>query len=556
MKKFTLFFLGLLFLSIGCQRKPGPRRAVSTDAFEKAYALLSVNQDSAFYYFNRLVSESRDSLHVGLAYTNMAMIQSDAGDYFGAQESLISSVRFLGESHAARRPYQAQNYNELAITALKLKNFKEAIGYCKQALSLTNDSSFRTNIYNNEANAYRYQRKYRLALEHYRQAIRLTDRHGKPFARVLTNYAIARWLDRPAYNPIPELMQSLQIRIREKDLWGQNSSYAHLADYYTGKVPDSALYYARKRHETARQLNSPDDELESLQKLLVLIPGDRVRSYINRFTFLNDSLQTARNAAKNQFALIRYDAEKNKADNLRLQKTNADKEYQLSRQRLLLWGGLLLVLSGMALALLWYRKRKQRMIWETQIAIQDLKLQTSKRVHDVVANGLYRLMTEIDYRDKINKEDLLDRIEVLYERSRDISYEQEPSPTDDFQGTVADLLESFATDQVKILMVGNSAELWAGVSRQIKDELLPVLQELLVNMKKHSGAKAVTIRFEMSAGQLLISYADDGAGLPVNVNFGNGLQNTGNRIQRLSGTVNFDSDTAKGVHVSICIPVA
>lgn len=41
-----------------------------------------------------------------------------------------------------------------------------------------------------------------------------------------------------------------------------------------------------------------DDELEALTKLMNLSPAKQLKQYIIRYQYLNDSMQTARNAAK------------------------------------------------------------------------------------------------------------------------------------------------------------------------------------------------------------------------------------------------------------------
>lgn len=556
MRKLILLLSGMLLFLVSCQPKPKAKKTASLSAFDKAYNLLTVNQDSAFYYFNKLVSESRDSQQVALAYTNMAMIQSDAGDYYGAQESLISSVQFLGEMNKDRQPYQAQNYNELAITAIKLKNYKEAITYGDQALALTSDSSFKTTILNNQANAYRYLKDYRPAMERYRQAINLADRRGKPFARVLTNFAISRWLDNPKYNPVPELLRALQIRLQERDAWGQNSSYAHLADYYTEHLPDSALYYANRRFNIVKQLKSPDDELEALQKLIALAPMAKVRPYFTRFTALNDSLQTARNAAKNQFALIRYNVEKNKADNLRLQNENQTKKYQLFLRNVLLSVGTLIFIAALVFFLAWLKRRNIREAREKQEAIHDTQRKASKKVHDALSNDIYVLMKRIKHDLELDRQWLFLQTSNIYEQSRDLSYEILYSINENFDKVLKDLLMRFGSEDTHVVLAGNDKELWEKVNATVKLELKYVLQELMVNMQKHSQAANVIIKFDQNGTNGIVTYIDDGIGLPNKVIHGNGLTNTETRINSIGGGITFDNNDAKGLKINITFPLA
>jgi hypothetical protein len=67
-------------------------------------------------------------------------------------------------------------------------------------------------------------------------------------------------------------------------------------------------------------VNSPDDRLLALQKLIPLTDEQNSKKYFAEYRQLSDSIQTVGNNAKNQFALIRYETERHKADNFLLQR--------------------------------------------------------------------------------------------------------------------------------------------------------------------------------------------------------------------------------------------
>ncbi|NOW98939.1 tetratricopeptide repeat-containing sensor histidine kinase [Mucilaginibacter sp. SG564] len=557
MKKRLFLLLLLVQGLLSCQTKnPPPGKPVKTADYKKAESFLYRQNDSAYYYFNKVVAVSKDSLQIAMAYNNMAVIQSDAGDYFGSQESLATSLRFLDEEKEKNYPCLSSDYNELGVTNVNLKNYEAALPFYDQAIRFTRKEAFKRIFLNNKALALEKKGDYVGALALYRSTISQTPKNGKEYARILSNMARTRWLQRPGYNAAPELLTALRIRQREKDLWGQNASYAHLADYYAMLKPDSAFRYAGEMYRVARLIASPDDQLEALQKLVRLGPPEAIKGYFFRYQQLSDSLQAARNAAKNQFAFIRYDVEKNKADKLKFQRDNTEKKYQLVRQRILLYGLILAVLAGVVFAVFWYRKRKQRLELEAQRAISEHQFRTSKKVHDVVANGLYRIMSEIEYQHAIDKEQLLDRIEVLYEQSRDISYEKQSVAEDNFQDQVTALLMAFANAGTKVGMVGNARDIWENVSAPVREEVLHILQELMVNMAKHSQAAHVVVRFAREENKVEIHYADDGLGFPAQVTYGNGLRNTGNRIDHIHGAITFDTSAEKGLQIQVSFPVA
>jgi len=527
---------------------------ISAD-YKKGEALLGVKSDSAFYWFNKVVGSEKDSLQLAKAYNHMAAIQFDAGDYFGAQESLLSSLKSLNEHNPKHYYCLSSDYNELGNTSHNLRNYDAAIGYFIKAIQFAQDTGFKAVFVNNQALNYQKKKQYTRALELYRSIIDQSKADPKRYARVLTNTAMTKWLQDSSYNAESELLTALHIRENEKDEWGLNSSYGHLADYYFHSRPAASLQYAEQLYSIAGRLRSPDDELEALQKLIPLRSGKNVKPLFKRYQLLQDSLQTARNNAKNQFALIRYDAEKNKADNLELQKDNSEKKLQIIRQRVGLYSFVFILFLGAAFTIRWYRKRKLKMEREAQQKIRESQLRTSQKVHDVVANGLYRIMNEIEYKENLVKEELLDRIDTLYEKSRDISYEQPLVTDDSYDTTITSLLTSFASPATKILITGNNNEMWTNVSAKNKQELQLVLEELMVNMKKHSNAKNIVIKFERQDKKVNIQYADDGVGFsPTAVN-GNGLVNTGNRMKAMGGSIIFDKSAGKGFKARLYFPI-
>jgi tetratricopeptide (TPR) repeat protein len=485
----------------------------------------------------------------------MAAITAEAGDYFGSQEILLRSLAYLDEKNPKHWGCLASNYNDLGLAAMNLKEYKAALPYYDAALKFSGRRAFQLVILNNKALTYQRSGNYLEALKIYKKVLSESKRGGTEYARTLSNKARAQWLLQPGYHAAPELLTALKIRIKKDDLWGQNASYSHLTDYYKSYKPDSALFYAKLRYHIARKLNSPVDRIPALRELIKLSPPHAAQQYFSEYQHLNDSIQITRSAAKNQFALIRYEAEKAKADNLELQKEVTEKKYRIVRQNIVLYTILSFFVATVIMAILWYRKRRQRLEMESENRLREMQLQTSKRVHDVVANGLYRIMTELEHNDHLAREQLLDKIDVLYEQSRDISYEKSPIHLNHFQDRVAELLKSFASQDTRILVAGNSNELWGGVGIRILNELEHILQELMVNMTKHSHARTVVVRFEQQKQHIVIIYTDDGKGLPSNLQYGNGLVNTENRIKDLNGSISFGDNKGQGLKVQILVPI-
>jgi len=544
-----------MLIIAACRKRTSEVKIIKTDDYNKADSLLSLQKDSAFYYFNKIATTSQDSFERALAYNNMATIIADAGDFFGSQEILLTSLQYLDEKNPKHWSCLASNYNELGLATMNLKEYKAALPYYDRALKFSDYRAFQLVILNNKALTYQRSGNYLEALKIYKEVLAESKKGGKEYARTLSNKARTQWLLQPDYNAAPELLTALRIRIESNDLWGQNASYSHLTDFYSANKPDSALFYARKRYSVAQELNSPVDRIPALRELIKQSTPHAAQQYFAEYQRLSDSIQIARSVAKNQFALIRYEAEKAKADNLELQKDVTEKKYRIIRQNIVLYTILVLFCFTIVFAILWYRKRRQRLQMEAENRVRKMQLQTSKKVHDVVANGLYRIMTEIEHRDHLDREQLLDKIEMLYEQSRDISYEKPEDTQDDYQEKIADLLRSFAAQDTRVLVAGNSEQLWKGAGIRILYELEHILQELMVNMTKHSHARTVVVRFERKKQHIVIIYTDDGKGLPSDLKYGNGLVNTENRIKDLNGSISFGANKERGLKVRILVPI-
>lgn len=554
MKSFCLC-LSLSFLAIiACKKQHKAVPVSASPDYKKGVSFLNSRHDSAYYYLNKAATESKDSLQVAQAYNVMAVILAREGDYYGAQEDLLTSLKYL---HAERENDQyclVADYNVLGSTSLNQKNYDAAIGYYDQASHSAKNERSKAVALNNKAVAFQKKGQYSQAAAIYESILIQSKKEKKEFARVLCNLATVRWLQDSNYRAAPDLMMALQIRKEEKDDWGLNSNYAHLADYYMHSRPDSALIYAKAMYAVATQLKSPDDEIEALEKLIMLSPPNKVKPFFAQYRQLKDSLETARNAAKNQFALIRYEVEKNKADNLRLQRENADKKAEVVQQRAISFGVIAIFMLLTGAGILWYRKRKQKLEWEKERVKQNARLQISKKVHDVVANGIYHLMKEVEHGENMERGKLVDQLDDLYLKSRDISYEPTGTSSDDFQAKVAEILLPYGATGRKVLITGNEESVWKDVEPKVKKELEPILQELMVNMDKHSEAQNVVIRFDWEGKGLIVQYTDDGVGLPADCHFGNGLTNTENRIADTGGWISFERNIPTGVKVLIYFP--
>ncbi|WP_317191336.1 sensor histidine kinase [Flavobacterium agrisoli] len=118
------------------------------------------------------------------------------------------------------------------------------------------------------------------------------------------------------------------------------------------------------------------------------------------------------------------------------------------------------------------------------------------------------------------------------------------------------MLATYNTNTRNIIINNIDTVNWPIIDDIKKVTLYRVLQELMVNMKKHSEATLVVLTFDVSTPKsLLFYYVDNGNGCLITQITKNGLQNVENRIRAINGTCIFDTAPEKGFKIKLSIPI-
>jgi PAS domain S-box-containing protein len=92
--------------------------------------------------------------------------------------------------------------------------------------------------------------------------------------------------------------------------------------------------------------------------------------------------------------------------------------------------------------------------------------------------------------------------------------------------------------------------------REVSVELLRVLQEALVNARRHSGARDVEVRLRTDDEAIVIEVADDGRGFDATSDSaGIGLSAMRERVEGLGGRIEVRSRPGEGTNVTVTVPL-
>ncbi len=506
-------------------------------------------------YFERI----KDSQGIAKNLLTIGTIQKDKNDFFGSKETLVEALKFLNVRKD--RNLMAYAYNVLATDHRKLLNLSDAITYYNRAIATTDSEKDKLLFKNNLAVTYMDDNSYDKAIATLsgiqEDSLWLDNQIEK--ARVLDNLAYARWLAGHAVSA-EDFKVPLHLRKQNKDRRGQIASYTHLGEYYAQSKPPLGKRYFDSVIQLSKLSKIPRAEKDALKFLMRLEP-DNVQFH-DRYIALQDSLYAQELQVKTQFAKYKYDDRIKQESIQSLELENTQRAMEASRQRaykIMYLGGVFFMISVLGFTFFIFVQRTKRLKQANKIArleaIHDTEAELSRKIHDDHGAELNKAMLMVQ--NDVDKSVVLDSLEKLYHRSRDLAREINEVDTGPhfWEGLVA-MLTFRTPNTVKLFLSGGKEIDWASVAGPTKTVLYKVLQELMINLARHSDANAVAITFQIHEKNLLVGYEDDGAGATQEaLVMKNGLRNTEKRIQAIHGSIIFDTEKNGGFRAEIQIPI-
>ncbi|WP_278010893.1 tetratricopeptide repeat-containing sensor histidine kinase [Flavobacterium gyeonganense] len=485
----------------------------------------------------------------------MASIQQINGDYYGSKETLTEALPYIRKKDV----YSASVNNFFGIADKELSIYDDAIHYYKEAIKECTDSVSKQGPLNNIAVVYIQQKKYDKAIHILKTIINseTLDKHSltNNKARVLDNLGYAYFKKGIPEKGLVLMTESFRLRNQIDDTYGAIESNLHLAEYYTKTDSEKSNDYAKNAYQIATKSNSVDERLKSLA---ILIANGSGSTYARKYITLNDSIIKIRNNYKNKFAKIKYDSKKEKDENQKLRLEKAENSLALQKakyQRIFFIIGIISLFF--LLAYLKKRYENRNRIEKIKTAY-DTETRIAKDIHDELANDVFHAITYAQTQSltsRNNKETLLQNLDHIYSRVRGISRENNDIDTGpNYSANLKEMFSTYNSSSTNVIITNIEKVNWDLIEDLKKIAIQRVLHELMVNMKKHSNASIVVVKFESNPHNLFIDYSDNGKGCEKSKIIKNGLQNMENRILAIKGTITFDTEPDKGFKAQITIP--
>lgn len=540
-----LFYI-FLFLFVSCRNSETNPLPLDQNLKIAESLYYSKKNNDAYYYYNKSLDyniENQNNKRASYCLLQMANIEHSESDYINSEISATKAISFFDENTDIT--YKTNALNTLGRNYTQLSNFDEALKVYNNVLLLNPDELTKCITKNNIAYVYSKMGKYAKAITLLSsiEKNKILENYPLEYARILHNKGNYLY-QLKNHKSLLYLEEALQIREKNYDDAQIVSSYLHLAAYFEDSNKNKAYEWAKKAYTSATNASIQDDRLEALDLLFKNTNAVNLKNkHYDDFYRINDSLNKSRQKAKNQFAKIKFDAE---------QEIKKRKEYEV---KMYFYFGLLLF--SILLFFLIYRftiKRNRKKIKETAYLTET---RISKKLHDELANDVHNAIAFAETQDLENKENkdiLLDNLEVIYHRARNISSENKAIDTGEkYLEKLKAMLSTYNSSSRNVIVNMNLFN-HLKISKEVKVIIYRVLQELMVNMKKHSQCSIASISIKSYKKTIEINYADNGIGTDNLLNLKNGLQNVENRIIAINGTINFDTKPEKGFKVQIEIP--
>jgi signal transduction histidine kinase len=205
-----------------------------------------------------------------------------------------------------------------------------------------------------------------------------------------------------------------------------------------------------------------------------------------------------------------------------------------------------------------------------EAGVLDERQRMAGEIHDILAQGLTGIVTQLEAADQaadrpadwqrhLGQAKQLARDSLTEARRSVQALSPQPLTEAGLPDALADVVDGWST------MNGVTAELiTTGTAQRLLPEiettLLRTAQEALANVARHAGASRVALTLSYMEDLVTLDVRDDGLGFdpaaprPAGADGGFGLAAMRERVHRIAGTLEVESEPGSGTAISACVP--
>jgi signal transduction histidine kinase len=456
-----------------------------------------------------------------------------------------NNLRKLATNHTL----QGVEYHRIKDNEKARENFTKALELSKEIGDVKEEAT----SYHNLATIYADLEQLDLAIANFEKSLELKTQLENESIMPVTLIELGNVLSKDQDFKKGEsfLLRGFDQAKNQKNIHQQENAAHKLGEHYEriGNLP-KALYYQRLTNSLGDSLFN-DDYISKMNQLYVAFETEQTKSQL-----LDEQL---------------------KSQQLEKAKTEADlKIAQRNSQLIGSLGGLLVLLLGGGF--LFYRnkqKEKEKIatvkIEEQQKGLaavihaqEEERKRIAKDLHDGIVQQLgglkLGLQRVLPIKSDPDAKKMMKILDDSAQELREISHRMMPRALSDLGLVPAlrDMLEnSLGHSEIGFEFETFGISDFDRFEERIEISLYRIVQELINNVIKHSGANQVNIQLIKSGNHLALIVEDNGKGFSTNTpKSGIGLMNISSRLDTLNGQVNFEPSPEGGTLATINIPLA
>ena len=550
------------------------------------------NYHRASKYLNEAMKiriKMNDQSGMASLYNKLGIIDQKQGRLKDALENQLSALKIyqkLGQDKLI-----GHTYNNIAIIHQNLDNPEKALEYHTKALEYRmklNDKMGEATSYSNMANLFARIHDTISAVTFYQKALDMARslKNEELISGNLSNISNI-YMGRKEYGTaLKHYEESLAIREKLGDSKGISSTLSRIGTVYTetGRYREASgvLYRSLK---IARDISVVEEEMSALLGLAKLkaLTHQLDSSFVLMKEYVNmkDSVYNAR--IKQQILDVQSQYETDQLEQglelMRKEKENTEIKLRQRKTELLLAIIILISITGAGIFEFYRYRQGQKAaataekLNEQEIRInavleaqEDERRRIAKELHDGVGQTLSAIMLNYQsLRARLTAEKRApeyQKIEKMLDQVgsevRSISHQMIPKELEQFGllPAIEEMLKMNLENSHIQYLFENSG--WSGrLSDSVELAIFRILQELVSNCIKHSGAGLLSVQLLRLPAHVVLAVSDDGVGFDVanKEKNGIGLLNIASRVDAVKGHLFYESTPETGTTATIRIPI-
>lgn len=532
---------------------------------------------------------ANDATGIAASYNNLGGVNNALGNYEKSTGYFIEALK-INET-ANNEKGIAMNCNNLSIAYRKMNRLDKALEYQLRSLKIKEkikDTKGIAYSLGNIANIY-YDKKDTLkTIQYYKKVLSLEkDIQDDMIIANAYNSLGVIYRDQKKYEPaIKYLNLSLSYKRRIRNETIMSTTYSNLGvTYLAMNEIDKAEASFKKALEIAKISKDKDDLRDANDGLAMVYAkkNDLQKSldHLQEAEKFKDSIYNIESSRAVTEMQTKYETEKKETSIKLLQKENELKDVRNRNTIILSVSIVAILLISSLLAYLFIRFKQQQKTEEANkrmeqqrldaiiLAQEEERKRISAELHDSVGQMLSAARLNVSLLQHDNSAHLennpkfeaaLSLLDRSCQEVRSMSHNMMPGilVNTGLKDALQELVHSInSSGALKIKT--DTTELDKRLAPNTEVHLYRIIQEVLNNIIRHSGATEVQLQFQKEKSELRITIEDNGKGFNVQrlkQSKGNGWNNIQTRLYVLKGDIEIDSqENRKGTVVFITIPL-